>query len=61
MNFRGGVALIQGVMHSFNAYSKYRLTPSLTSDLEMMTWIHTSMSQWISSWLVGRRQRRINM
>ena len=39
---------------SSKAFGKAILIPSLVSDLEILTRIHTSMSQWIISWLVGR-------
>ena len=55
----GGVACRKEVTLSSEAYGKARLTPSSTSDLEMMTRIPTSTSQWISSCLVGVSKRRI--
>ena len=39
---------------SSETYGKSRLTPSLTSDLEMLTRIHIIMIQWIISCIVGR-------
>ena len=44
---------------SYEAYGKARLTPSSTKDLEMPTRIPTSMSQYISSCLVGISKIRI--
>ena len=49
------------VKFSSEAYGKCRLTLSSTSDLEILTRIPTSMSQWISSWLVGIWKTRIIM
>ena len=51
-----GAAWRQGVTSLYEDYGKPRLTPSPTSDLEMLTWIPTSMSQWIISWIIGRRK-----
>ena len=56
---RGGAAWRQEVTLSSKVYGKSRLTPTSKSYLDMLTWIPTSMSQWISSWLVGRRKIRI--
>ena len=53
MNYRYYMTL------SSEYYRKFRLTPSSTSDLEILTQIPTSMIQWISSWLVGRSKIRI--
>ena len=47
------------VMFSSESYGKARLIPSSTSDLEMLTRMPTSMSQWRSSWIVGKNKRRI--
>ena len=58
--FRGGVYWRQEVTLSSETYGKSKLTPSSTSDLETLTRIPTSMSQWISSCLVGISERRIN-
>ena len=57
--FRGVAVWKKEVMFSSKAYRKARLTPSSTSDLEILTWIPTSMRQWISSWIFWRRKIRI--
>ena len=56
---RGGAAWIQEATFSSKDYGKARLTPSWTSDLEIMTQILTSMRQCISYCIVGRRKTRI--
>ena len=38
----------------------YRLTPSHTSNLATLTWIHTNMIQWQRSWLGGKLPRKIS-
>ena len=38
----------------------YRLTPSHTSNLATLTWIHTNMIQWQRSWLGGKLSRKIS-
>ena len=55
----GESAWRQEVMLSSKDYGKVRLTPSTASDLEMLMWICTIVSQWISSWIIGRRKKRI--
>ena len=46
---------IQDLISSSEAYDKYELTILLASHLEILTWIPTIMSQWVISWIVGRR------
>ena len=54
---RGGAAWRQEVTSSSKDYFKDRLTPSSA----MLTWIHTRISQFISSWIVGKRKIRTSM
>ena len=54
---RVGANWRQEVTSSSKAYKKSKLTLSLMSYLAMLMWIPTIMSQWISSWLIGRRTR----
>ena len=53
---RLGDSWIKELTFPSKSYGKSILTPSSTSYLGMLTQIPTIMSQWISSWLVGRRK-----
>ena len=60
INSRGATDWRQEVTISFGDYGKARLTPQSMSYLETRAQIPTITNQWISSWLVGRRKRKIS-
>ena len=57
---RRGADWRQEVTFSFESYEKVKLTPSSTSDLEVLMRIPKITRQCISSWIVGRSKIRIN-